>query len=192
MLRSAVFGAEEVVDARLRRDEGRRRVAIGYDILLQAEGGDEDAVEDVGGRADELDRGVDGNDEADGLALSLVLCVELGCGLQPHAVLRVVEVPEPLLAHHSNLHRVTDGDRHLRVVARSPEEDDAEDGRRDERPGDLESQVVGGHGAPRTAAARLVADGEPDHGAQYEHEGDYRHPQDEDEQLIDPSCKRVD
>ena len=39
--------------------------------------------------------------------------------LQPHAVLGVVEVPEPLLAHDPNLHRVTDGDGHLRVVARS-------------------------------------------------------------------------
>jgi len=114
--RAAVFRAEDLVAARLRRLEPRLRVAARQHVLLDAELRDVEGVDDV----------ARGHEEPHRPPRRHVQHV--------HRVgpARVGELPHPLLAHHVHVHRVLRrrGLLHVRAVAHHPPEQ--EEGERDD------------------------------------------------------------
>src|SRR5262245_4220069 len=123
MVRAAIFGAEQVVSAGFGRLEPDSGVSIlpGYDIGLDAECGDKKAVDYVFARHNHLDATANGHVQFIDLALSV-------CVLEP---------PHPLLGGDVNIERIARIAIDLEIELRTPDEDDHDDERGNNSPGNF-------------------------------------------------------
>ena len=124
MLRAAVLGAEQVVPARLRRGEPEDVVAPGDDVRLHPERGNEEAVDDVFGAHDQLDRAADRHVQLVDLALPL----------------HVLRLPHPLLADDVDFHRAGRRPVDVEEDLGAPAEHHHGDEERDDRPEQFQHQ----------------------------------------------------
>ena len=161
-------GAEKMIGARLGGAEPRDRVAAGQHVLLHAERGDEEAVDDVLRSHDQLDVAADGNVQFVDLALAF----------------GVFQLPHPLFGDDVDFGGVARWGAALEVDDGAPGEDHHEDEERDDRPGQFERRgtfdLLG-----QNAATAAVARGEVDDRGEDERRHQSRHDEQEDEQGID-------
>ncbi len=120
---AAVLRAEDLVAARLGRLEPGLGVAARQDVLLDAEVGDEERVDDVAAGHEQPHRPVGGD-------------VERADGVRPVAA--VGELPHPLLGHHVDVHRVLGRRRVPDVVLVALHEPEQEEEQRHADDDDLE------------------------------------------------------
>ncbi len=168
VLGAAVFGAEQVIGARLGGAEPGDGVAAGEHVLLHAERGNEEAVDDVLRSHDEFDVAADGDVQFVDLALAF----------------GVFELPHPLLGDDVDFGRIARRRAALEVDDRAPGEDHHEDAERNDRPGEFE-----GSGAfdlfGQNAFAMAIARGEIDDGDEDQKGHQPGHDEQEDEESID-------
>ena len=158
--RAAVLGAEQVIGARHRRLEPRLGVAARHRVLLHAELGHEEAVDDV----------LRGEEDLDGSRDRHVQLVDLALAAQ------VLELPHPLLADTIDLEGVGGRGVGPEVDVRPPDVREEEDDQRHYRPRDLEPIRAVHLRGPFVAGAAAVADREVEDepGDEHRHEAAHR------------------
>ncbi len=139
-----------------------------HHIVLDAQRGDEEAVDHVFGRQRDLHWPAYGNVQFVDLALAA----------------RILELPHPLLAHHVNIHRVGRGNGVQKEDLGAPPEEGEHHQEGDDGPGDFQPQRAV-DGLRNFIAAAPVLDRKDEDHAEDEHRHHHAHQRQVDIQVID-------